>query len=708
MPQLKVQNQYSSTLTSSLASTGNLAFTVSSPPTYTNGFVVVSPDISTQREVMYFHDVIGSTIYVRSENRISPKAHSSLEVIKMNDVAEIFNTYSDMISQAFYCEKIGWLAVKVWGGYVFYNGNQVAVSDTNLTLVDNTTNYIKYTFNTNTISADVSGTGNIKAVITTLAGAITNIVYRFSKESLIDFTVALTGALPSQTGNGWKSLMTDGTNILWGTNNNLRTGRGVSKILGTNWSGNETEYAQGTSSSLLLADLSTLPILSLPGPIATDSAPESIIATGDIVWQTPDGLYKIQQEVKTSTALGGANTFLWQCNVSAWVHVVMYLLAWNATAVVATTSSADVVTWGTPVNLWACTNGSGWVALIGTNKVVFVQVEGSSATSHTTISTIGTISWSTISLGTPLNTVYTQSAGTPAVHVVFSVFKVRTDVYGFTLDLNSGWSTNAGILQLNTVSGTTITLWTATNYGANGNARIMGCYLADNYIAVAENTTINLTNTIRIYQITWGGTTFANTYTGTVYTWASSQAAYIARYSDTEVIVTNSVNTECAIFTIPWAWSTLVKTSMTANAAVSYGIIGLYTNIYWIHTGTTIIIKQRDLVLGTITGVTALTNMLDSENIMYSNGRIFYPTGATLIPQIINLARVFSIWVAYNTTGSFSPSKNFGTRTSIIKGYRYYTQADGSLSNGIAITNTVTMTNFFGRGIGTNQLMVEV
>lgn len=65
MPQLKVQNQYKALITSSIASSGDVAFTVSSPPAYTNGFVVVSPDLSTQREVMYFHDVIGSTIYVR-------------------------------------------------------------------------------------------------------------------------------------------------------------------------------------------------------------------------------------------------------------------------------------------------------------------------------------------------------------------------------------------------------------------------------------------------------------------------------------------------------------------------------------------------------------------------------------------------------------------------------------------------------------------
>lgn len=215
MPQLKVQNQYRWLITSAIAASGDVSFTVSVSPTYTNGFIVVSPDLSTKREVMYFDNVIGNTIYVKWVNRTSPKSHSSTEVIQMNDVAEIFNTYSDMLSQAFYVEKTWSLNVKVWGWYVLYNGNQVTVADTNLTLADNTTNYIKYTFNTNTVSVDTSNTGNIKAVVTTVSGGITSIVYRFSKESLIDFTVALTGALPSQAGNAGKALVTDGTNASW-------------------------------------------------------------------------------------------------------------------------------------------------------------------------------------------------------------------------------------------------------------------------------------------------------------------------------------------------------------------------------------------------------------------------------------------------------------------------------------------------------------
>lgn len=56
---------------------------------------------------MYYHNVIGNTIYVRGDNRILPKPHSQTEVVKMNDVAEIFNFFSDMIGQAFYVEKTG-------------------------------------------------------------------------------------------------------------------------------------------------------------------------------------------------------------------------------------------------------------------------------------------------------------------------------------------------------------------------------------------------------------------------------------------------------------------------------------------------------------------------------------------------------------------------------------------------------------------------
>lgn len=82
--------------------------------------------------------------------------------------------------------------MNVFGGYTSYNGNTVSVADTTLTLADNATNYIKYDYPTNVISSSTSSTGNVKVVVTTVSGQVTNIEYRNAKESYIDFTVAIT------------------------------------------------------------------------------------------------------------------------------------------------------------------------------------------------------------------------------------------------------------------------------------------------------------------------------------------------------------------------------------------------------------------------------------------------------------------------------------------------------------------------------------
>ena len=55
---------------------------------------------------------------MRAENRglggTTPKQHGTKENCAMKDVAEIFNFFSDNISQCFNIEKIGGLTVKVW------------------------------------------------------------------------------------------------------------------------------------------------------------------------------------------------------------------------------------------------------------------------------------------------------------------------------------------------------------------------------------------------------------------------------------------------------------------------------------------------------------------------------------------------------------------------------------------------------------------
>lgn len=223
MSQLRVQNFYSTTATSDIITLWDTSFTVAVAPTYTSGFLVISPNNSALREIVYFHAVVGTTISIRAENRwlggTTAKLHTSTETVAINDVAEIFNMFSDSLSQCFFIEKTGGLTVKAWGGTVFYNWNPVTVADTNLTLADNQTNYIKYSYPTNTISVDTVNSGNIKARAIVASGVITSLTYYVAKESYIDFTVTITWALPSQTGNANKALITDGTNVSWGTPN---------------------------------------------------------------------------------------------------------------------------------------------------------------------------------------------------------------------------------------------------------------------------------------------------------------------------------------------------------------------------------------------------------------------------------------------------------------------------------------------------------
>lgn len=216
--QLKVQDFFSTTITepTGIPATGDFDFTVAVAPQYTNGFIVVSGNNSSLRDVFYFHNRVWNRIFVRKEWRLTGnKAHTEWEPVQINDTANIFNYFSDMISQTFFVEKTWWLTIRVNWWYVLYNGNVVTVSDQSLSLADNATNYIKYDFVTNSISTSTVNSWNIKAVVTTLLWSITNIEYRQIKEAYIDFEVTINWLLPSQTWNSGKRLVTNWSTLSW-------------------------------------------------------------------------------------------------------------------------------------------------------------------------------------------------------------------------------------------------------------------------------------------------------------------------------------------------------------------------------------------------------------------------------------------------------------------------------------------------------------
>lgn len=434
-------------------------------------------------------------------------------------------------------------------------------------------------------------------------------------------------------------------------------------------------------------------IASVSSPSIQETQFESIIAQWDVVWQLPDWIYKVQQEVKTSTAYGTSN-YKDHCKISTWKYAYVYELAGNLYIVVVSISSSDVVTYGTPVLIAAAATPTAKVALIDTDKLIIVYAANASINAISVVATIsGTVPtlWAWLSEAQAWNV------------AINNVFKIRWTAYAFTASAWTAW-----IIRVNTVSWTTITWGTTTTYSLWfwSWGWVYGSYLSDNTISLSEHTTTSGSAQVRIFAVNPSWTTFTTTYTSTITAVNPGTAGvfFHARYSDTEVVITNSVTTERSIFTIPWAWTTLVKTTLTANAAASYPTIPLFTNIYWIHNGASILVYQRDILIWTIASAPAY----NTQSIQYDNWRLLFINGATAIPSIVNLAKVFAIWIAFNATWLFTPWKIKSTRSGIIKWYRYYIQADGTLANGIGLTSTVTMTQFYWRWVLTDTIITEL
>jgi len=576
--QLKVQNFYSTVLTSDISSTWDTDFTVSVVPTYTAGFLVISPSNAWLREIVYFHNVVWNTISVRSENRWQggtiARLHTAQEPVAMKDIAEIFNMFSDSLSQCFFVEKTGWLNIKVWWGTVFYNGNPVTVTDTTLALADNQTNYIKYSYPTNTISVDTVNSGNIKARVVTSAWVITSIQYYVAKESYIDFTVTITWALPSQVGQAWKALSTDWTNVSW-QSFMKPTGNGNDKILGTNATWVITEYPKWTSSKVVAWDLS---LIDAPWIISVTPYESTIIAW-DLVWLTPDWLYECSTEIASSINITASSITAQHGSVklSNWVHCFMYSVWVNVFARVWTLVN-DTISYWTEISLYsgATANMSWQVISIWNNKVAFVMCDSTAITQTRHI--IWTISGTTISVWSTYTFTYNPQWN-QLTGIVWWV-RVRDDVYAV---LYVSWSYSA--INMHTVSWTVVTNSTSpwSNSWSWYNS-ISITYVNDNLIWMNYSYYSSPNNRADVYMfsINPAWTNVLTTYSYQFITSALTTLA-IARMSSTEIILTHIWwnNFWTHVLTIPWAWTTLVLRTLFDNWVNTY-VIRLYDNIFWI------------------------------------------------------------------------------------------------------------------------------
>jgi len=172
---IKTQNLLSWVISDAIPSSWDFTVTLSQAPTYTKGFIVFNVTSSSNYESVYFHNRIWNVIYVKAENRASPKAHSIGTTFQMNNTAELINYLSDNADTFWYVEKTGWLTVNVWGGYVLTETWRVLVNDTSLTLPNGQTNYI-YLTTSNTITSTLDlWTANSGVILATVITGSTSV-----------------------------------------------------------------------------------------------------------------------------------------------------------------------------------------------------------------------------------------------------------------------------------------------------------------------------------------------------------------------------------------------------------------------------------------------------------------------------------------------------------------------------------------------------
>jgi hypothetical protein len=175
---LLFQNSYKTLLTEPITSLWDIDFTLAEAPRYNKWFIVISPNSTIDKEILFFDSKDWARVFVKWVNRDDPKEHIAWEIVQINDVAEIFNFLSQNLATTFYLEKTWNLSVKVWGWNVLVDNEDFVVWDTNIDLADWVTTYICYDHLNNDVFSSLTQENIVMAVVTTAWWEITNIGYR--------------------------------------------------------------------------------------------------------------------------------------------------------------------------------------------------------------------------------------------------------------------------------------------------------------------------------------------------------------------------------------------------------------------------------------------------------------------------------------------------------------------------------------------------
>lgn len=425
---------------------------------------------------------------------------------------------------------------------------------------------------------------------------------------------------------------------------------------------------------------------------------ESWIVAWSPIWIIQDWLYKVQTENVTSNT-GTNPTIIFNIEkLSATTYAVAYSVT-NTMYAVICTISWDTVTFWSPVTVWAWTNVQWGMARIGASKLAFVYMDCAPAfPSHPIYAIIGTVSWTSISLGSAVNVVSPSTSWT-WTYSLWSCCRIRDDAFAFQAYDQAG----GGWVYACTVSGTVPSAAT-TLIGTFNNANLL--YLADNRIVTAFPTNGSAVWNIRMFEINPASLVITTTYTGSIgLTWWNWWT--LARVSDTSFVAWwySTINdANIYLFEKPWAGTVLTANSVWTLSAINHVLIPIYDGIYWIHTWSSIIVRDGKEVIWTIASVPALPSPpLQLSTPIYSNWRLFFHSQSNLTSRIVRLARAMYSWIATDTLWGFKPRFTTVPFTWAIYPYVYYMQLDWTINR----TWYTSWATRIWRAVASNTLLIE-
>ena len=151
---------------------------------------------------MPFYSKTGNTLSYYGVQRTSPKQHDVGAICVMADVAELFNYFEDLVGDTLWGEQIDLLKFKIYGGSIRYAGSYSDIVDTEITVTDNTTNYIYLDLSdliikNTTVEATAKANSPIYTVVAS-AGSITSFepynIREIASGKLNSFEVTVGGA----------------------------------------------------------------------------------------------------------------------------------------------------------------------------------------------------------------------------------------------------------------------------------------------------------------------------------------------------------------------------------------------------------------------------------------------------------------------------------------------------------------------------------